>query len=68
MKVKQMERRPTFITSDAHGELAKLAELLTQVKGVRISQTNAASIAIINETRRLERREQRKLERQQATQ
>ena len=63
---KQPTRRPTFIRQDAYGCLPRLSELLTQDTGVRVNFTQAASIAIIKETERLERREQKRLLRQQA--
>jgi hypothetical protein len=59
------ERKPAFITEQAHKALPKLAKLLTNEKGVNISYFEAVSLAIIEKTERMERREQRRKQRQQ---
>lgn len=59
------QRKPAFLTSEAHKALPVLSEILTQEKGVTISYIEAASIAIQETTERRQRVLARRLARQE---
>lgn len=59
-------RKPTFVTERAHSDLEKLAELMTETKGIKVRLIHANSIAISNELKRQQRLAERRQQRQQA--